>query len=466
MKTRLFAAISLVFAIGVYASSSVPVAVRQNWPWDGRIFIDVTMPAGTNDVELTATFDNDGAHREIVLGFGNGLAQSTFCLTGGVHRFVWDPKSAGCNGAISSLDISAQAAAPGERAWLVIDLATGAHEYVALGDEPADAAGKPWQDVQYKSTKMVFRRIPAGKFVRGYTAEEKAYLKKLDTDPAPDGLGLDATTVDGLTLLTATEVELTSDFYMAIYQTTRSQIYTLLEGGRSFNGPYTPESGQVAPDGCHCFQRGSNSVEGIRWPATKFAVTENSVIGRFRARCGNRFWIDLPTSAQWHRAARPDTSVLWYDVPGYGGGKIGDSLDTVTNILASISDGYRRAFAGGGGLWSAPTEAGTYLPNSYGLYDLVGSRTELLLDRCDWNVEIEKTPAGDTVDPVGWTEKNYANTLVANSFVNKKSITQMSEASTGRVNGDAKDDTTNAQTFRYVIHLNPPKSFDGKWIDE
>ena len=179
-----FAAVALAafFPLRTRGSASLPYTVRQNWPWDAKVIIDVTMPAGTNDVEITASFDSGGAHHELLLTDANGLSRSTYCLTGGAKRFVWDPAALGYRGALTSLDVTAKAFTPDERAWLVIDLATGASEFAALGDEPKDANGKPWQDNQYKTSKMVFRRIPAGTFTRGYTTAEKDYIKGLDRE--------------------------------------------------------------------------------------------------------------------------------------------------------------------------------------------------------------------------------------------------------------------------------------------
>ncbi len=462
MKKPALTILCMAGALAACAATDCPISVRQNWPWDGRVFIDVTMPEGTNDVELVAKFDNDGAHYETVLAYGAGLSASPFSITGGVHRLVWDPAASGHQGAISSLSISAKAYTPAERAWLVIDVKTGASEYVALGDEPKDANGKPWQDTMYKRDKMVFRRIPAGTFTRGYTDAEKAYLKGLDEE-----LGLDPSKAS--TMLSAKETTLTSDYYISIYQTTRAQVARIMDVPTS-NGYYnqdTPDAGQMFAAGHVCFQRGSNIVEGINWPQTKFAVTPTSIIGKFRQRCGNRFWIDLPTCAQWHKAARPDAQWLWYDTSAYpggmAGGVVGDSLATITNLISKISDGYRRKYGGGTGEYSPPDIPGTYLPNSYGLYDLVGSRPDLLLDKWD-AAESASNSAG--VDPVGITTVNYNYRMAGNSFSNTGRITNWSICFAGRFASDDSQKSSNEHCYRYVIHLNPPQSFGGKWVNE
>ena len=447
-----FAAVALVacFPLRTRGSASLPCSVRQNWPWDAKVFIDVTMPAGTNDVEITASFDNGGAHHEMVLTDANGLSSSTYCLTGGVHRFTWDPSACGYTGALTALDVTVRSFTPDERAWIVIDLDTGAHEYVALGDEPKDANGKPWQDAQYKRAKMVFRRIPAGTFMRGYTTAEKNYIKGLERGGTSK-------------MLTAAEVTLTSDYYITIYQATRGQVARIV-GNSTYLNVVTPDAGIVCAAGAECFQRGSNSVEGINWPVTKFAVTPNSIIGRFRALCNNAFWIDLPTSAQWQRAARPDTQWLWYDTSSYpggiSGGKVGDSFDTITNIIARISIGYSN-YESHQNSYNPPGTPGMFLPNSYGLYDLIGSRQEFLLDNWDGT---ETATASAGVDPVGMPQSTTR--MVHNSFNNYGTISNWSIAYVGTMNSDREHDSNFEYCYRYVIHLNPPQSFGGKWMNE
>ena len=457
-----FAAVALAafFPMRTRGSASLPYTVRQNWPWDAKVIIDVTMPAGTNDVEITASFDSGGAHHELLLTDANGLSRSTYCLTGGTKRFVWDPAALGYRGALTSLDVTAKAFAPDERAWLVIDLATGASEYVALGDEPKDANGKPWQDNQYKTSKMVFRRIPAGTFTRGYTTAEKDYIKGLDRE-------LGATSSSKM--LTAAETTLTSDYYVSIYLTTRAQVARIMDvpSSSGYYNQVTPDAGQMFAAGHVCFQRGSNSVESINWPFTKFAVTPTSIIGRFRARCGNRFWIDLPTCAQWQRAARPDTKWLFYDTSSYpggmSGGEVGDSLATITNIIARISYGYQRKYCGVGGVYSPPTTVGDLLPNAYGLYDLIGSRPDLLLDR--WNNGSEDAADSAGVDPVGMLDAGNSR-MVNNSFSNYGTISNWSIAFAGSLNSDNPRNSSVENCYRYVIHLNPPQSFGGKWVND
>ncbi len=448
MKT-LFA---LLLGVGALAqtvsaeSVSCPCTFRQNWPWDARLLIDVEMPAGTNDLALTASFVHDGERVELELSPGTGLSgASLFCRTNGLWRYVWDPGAAGYPKALSDFALAAEAVPPADRTWLVVDMATGSAQYCADDAAPRNEAGRPWQETVYMTDKMVFRRIPAGTFTMGYTDEQIAYLTALS--PAQK------------TLLKARRVELTSDFYLAIYPTTRGQIRRLQNRDATSSDAiaWTGDK-NVTGGGATCFQRGSNAVEGVSWPTTKFRVTTDSWVAQFRARCGNRFMIDLPTAAQWQRAMRPDANWIWYDTPEYGGGAVGDSATTLTNVLDVISQIPER-IASGKNFYSTPWRVGLKQPNALGFYDSVGARPELVLDQ--WNGTLDDF-ARDAVDPVG-PATNPRTHIMFSAFVNDQSLAAWSLCN---VQGMSNDHDLNADTeicFRYAIHLNPPVGFNGTW---
>ena len=447
---------ALLGAYGAGAAMTAKVSWTQRWPWNTKVDIDFALSGGAKcDVAVTASFTTNGVPGTVDLERA-GAKGDFWELEPGMYHLEWDPAAAGLDGTALkdfAVQVTPVEDAANARKWLVIDLKDGTWEYAA--DEPTGG----WNQDMYKQGKMVFRRIPAGTFTRGYTDAEKAYLKGLDAE-----LGLASSK-----MLTAKEVTLTSDYYISIYQTTRAQVARIMDVPSS-NGYYnqvTPDAGQMFAAGHVCFQRGSNSVEGINWPFTKFAVTPTSIIGRFRARCGNRFWIDLPTCAQWQRAARPDTKWLFYDTSSYpggmSGGEVGDSLDTITNIIARISFGYQRKYCGVGGVYSPPTTVGDLLPNAYGLYDLIGSRPDLLLDR--WNNGSEDAADSAGVDPVGMLDAGNSR-MVNNSFSNYGTISNWSIAFAGYLGSDNPRNSNNENCYRYVIHLNPPQSFGGKWVND
>lgn len=88
MKKLVACALACTLGVTSFASSQVPVTMRQNWPWDGKMIIDVTMPAGTNDLALTAKFYHGGAYVETDLETSGGVSGEFFCCEGGTHRIV------------------------------------------------------------------------------------------------------------------------------------------------------------------------------------------------------------------------------------------------------------------------------------------------------------------------------------------------------------------------------------------
>ena len=145
---------------------------------------------------------------------------------------------------------------------------------------------------------------------------------------------------------------------------------------------------------------------------------------------------------------------------GMSGGKVGDSFDTITNIIARISIGYAN-YETGQNTYNPPGTPGMFLPNSYGLYDLIGSRQEFLLDNWDGT---ETATASAGVDPVGMQQSTTR--MVHNSFNNLGTISNWSLAYAGTMPSDREHNSNFEYCYRYVIHLQPPQSFGGKWVNE
>lgn len=232
----------------------------------------------------------------------------------------------------------------GQALYYVIDLSGGASATSYRVKEIADMPIDGWTD-EYKTTKMVLRRIEAGTFRTQYRHD----------------------------------VTLTSPFLIGVFEVTQKQ-YELVTGENPsrYNGEMRPVE-RVSYD----MIRGSSA--GAGWPIDN-AVDADSFLGKLRRRTGLDF--DLPTEAQWEHACRAGTTTYYNN-----GGASEDDLKTLGRYWGNCSDGK-------GGYTDAHTKVGSYLPNAWGLYDMHGNVRE-------WCLDWENGILGDMTDPKGADTGSY-----------------------------------------------------------
>jgi formylglycine-generating enzyme required for sulfatase activity len=108
---------------------------------------------------------------------------------------------------------------------------------------------------------------------------------------------------------------------------------------------------------------------------------------------------DLPTEAQWERAARVGVENMPF---GLGNGKL------LTSAMANFDGRSPYDFDNGGQYHDASgayvghiTAVGAYSPNAYGLYDMYGNVWEWCLDQWDGSSSYASSPATDPVGTAG-----------------------------------------------------------------
>ena len=310
------------------------VTAQQRYPWNGKVDISYTV---TGDImgaakrnALITSFKVVAIDKMAAEAYTATMLSGDRSLTQGKHKFVWDMDAEGLSFKSSNVvfKISCETM---PAMYCVIDLSAGA----SASSYPVSYLASPpsggFNIDEYKSTKLVMRRIEPGSF------------KMYDSN------------------LSLCNITLTKPFYIGLFEVTQKQCALVAGSNHSrYEGDLRPVD-NISYDSI----RGS-SIKGGAWPKSS-GVAATSFIAKLRARTGLDF--DLPAEAQWayvQQSGRAEGSAALY-------GRFSDNT----------SDGK--------GGYSQHTVAGSYLPDALGLYDMRGNVYELCLDWFDSSLEKNAT---------------------------------------------------------------------------
>ncbi len=366
MKKNVIALLVLCAALDAVAESSISrVVVNQRWPWSEKVDVDFVLSGEVCDVEVTATWD---AHPEPYrLG-------TLFSVAPGQRRLTWNPASSPFAGrTLTGFTVAVSNVAASAHSYIVVDLVDGGYEFMA-----APPSGG-WTS-EHKSSKMVFRRVPAGTYTLGEPKETFA-LMGLSDDLAETYAGL----------WNRRTVTFTSDYYVGVFKFTEAQYSCLATG--------TPDASLKPKKTTYYALRGGQ--EEADWPSTGYRVGADSIVANLRAKAGGALRIDLCEEEQWEVAARAGSADI---LPN--GATVADGAAAFTNKLNEISAWY-------GTVGSAEASVGQFAPNGWGLYDVVGLVGEWTLDSAVKNPSassaLPRSGLGSNTDPAGEDLSNYGS---------------------------------------------------------
>ncbi len=361
MKNILLSLALLGAVTAATAATTEQVVVRQRWPWSAKVDIDFVL-SGTDAIGFAVEASYDGSDGWVALGKA-ALSGDLDNAEPGDHHVEWNPAASGLTQCVTNLQVRVIPYTFDSRKYLVVDIKNGTYEY--MSEPPANG----WSAADgYMSSKMAFRRIPAGTYTIGHPK----------ADLSPFYSGHSSWYPQFLDCMGQRQVTMSSDYYIAVYPTTTGQMYHI-------HG-YSDHHEQSVYNGYNY-----QGLRGTNWPADRFSVAGSSEAGLFRSRLGGELLIDLPTATQYEVAMRAGTTTIF---PNGGSGS--DSLaDLKSNYYLKMS--------------AEQTEnVGLRDPNDWGIYNPLGMYWYVVLDAISASGDRESVTgqnyinfAENGTDPIG-----------------------------------------------------------------
>lgn len=364
----------------IFGEAVSDVLCRQLWPFSANLVIQYVVSGAGRDPygPVTFTASRDGVDLGEIPEAA--LSGDTVVTHAGLHTAYVDVSKWPAFSSVGRTDafrVSVEAS-PQDALYLVVDLtkAVGEDGQIVPVSESAIRRGDwgtweenlwglgqgvVWTGVTnevYKTTKMVFRKVNAGKFRMG------------PTDVVSAGNAKNA----------SFDVTITKPFFIAVFETTVRQLSLIYGSDIS----YLKDDMTLPANGC-TVGRCLRGVNGNVWPTNGYSVEGTSVIGKFREKTGFAT-LDLSTEAQWEYACRAGSTTTWYNNQ--------NSPDvTAQYALTALSEiAWYKQNSGGANL----KPVGLLKPNAWGLYDMLGNVCELCRD---WYLQDRSAYGGQ--DPVG-----------------------------------------------------------------
>ena len=337
----------------------------------------VTIDIQTNGVNGSATEWASVGGKNLTHMFGDVNRLNRNVLSESVA--YWQPDKAWRNGGeIADGGVRAVVTAWATNAppdYMVVNLQIK-NDYAFYADAESIPGGV--QDRRYKTTQMIFRKVPAAGVV---------WRMGSPTTEANRCKGDDWSVFEPARL-----VKISADYYLGIYEVTAGQWDTACRASANTWVRTQPTRTYEGPDAEVCPLAGAtywcyrgNIGAQYRWPDQGYTIPNQYGLDSFRDATG--LLIDFPTSAEWEYACRAGSGARFCYGEDASAARLGDYAWYSANSSNTVH------------------EVGLKKPNAWGFYDMHGNIAEWLREPAYYpNKENPETPVTDPTIPVGQTD--------------------------------------------------------------
>ena len=412
MKSVIFSSVAALMFASAFADAKIDrVLVRQQWPWNEKVAIDFVLTNVTSATEI-----NCAVYRgETPVSVPAGAFIGDFCNLekDGAYRIMFDPSYLSdrpSKGETLRFVLTPSAMSDdspyNEVLYKIFDLENPSVTDVTRGDLLSGRYGSVetdysrigegyssplsnvliWTGVTNypgaKTTKLVMRKIPAGNFMYPGSGNWGSWNYPF---------------------------KVSKEFYIGVFELTQKQYsyFTVTTASKDDIDPPAYNAGDDKPlsnfSPLRIFYGDSRDV----WDASKGAL---KILKELFANAGaGTYYFDLPSQAMWLRAMEAG-SVTGQDGAYYYDGINGVPTDFDNNPRMAVLG----RFAGNGGIvdngdgtktTNGVASVGSYRPNAFGLYDMIGNVRETFRDKgghFTYTIHSEN-PTDTYISPGGFT---------------------------------------------------------------
>lgn len=409
-----------VFAMLSVSAGAVPtvsdVAVRQVWS-ERKVVITYTLSG--EDAIVTADITTNGVSVGVV---------PLRTMAGDVNRLVsigkkraieWQPPSGWVDPAVVSLKVGAKVKAwteqePPDYMVLALD-GTKERRYYVSEDALPFGIGSD----EYRTNSLVMRLVHASgqTFRMGAPRDEP-------------GANVESKSHDGMRI-----TQLSDDYYLGVFEVTQAQFAKVYGHVNDASFSNKTVSATRPMDGV----RWADVLLDNKWPNVDEEVAYQSssykFFGKLRNITGLNHRLALPTEAQWEYACRAGTVSALYDGSAMSTNELGvcEALDALGRYAhnGGLVGGTAMPDFATCGTDVGTVRVGSYRPNAWGFYDMLGNVAELCMDMFNHYEE------GIALDPVGsendWTEKNTTRALRGGSWKSEATACRSASRTTSQM---------------------------------